>query len=445
LDDIFEVQSEIAEQVIRQLNIALLEPERRIVEAKPTSNLDAYQAYLRGLEYAGRPDYSEGDFRLAIQMFERAIELDPGFALAHADLSRVHSALYFHGYDRTEERASSAKKAIDRAHELQPLLPDVHLALGYYHYCCSRDYEKALEEFDIAEKDLPNDTRILAVVAAIIKRRGRIEETVDHYKKAFELSPRDASLAHEIGCAYMTIRKYEEAESYYDRSISMAPDQILVYICKAWNYWLHNGDIQGGRATLERMPGKMDHRIRQQAGILFEWYRLELFSRNYEEALKVLDEGDAVFDEGQWFYITKDQLAAHTYRLMNDAKRSRELYESALRSLQIEIDKRPDDDRVRSSLGVVYAGLGKKAEAIREGKLAVEMIPISENAVIGPFRVEDLAFTYVLVGEYDDALDLIEYLLTIPSWFSIPLLRIDPKWDLLRNHPRFQALLKKLR
>ncbi len=443
LDDIFDVQSEIAERVIEQLNIALLEPERRIVEAKPTSNLDAYQAYLRGLEYAGRPDYAEDDFRLAVQMFERAVELDGDFALAFADLSRVHSALFFHGYDRTDDRILRAKKAIEQAYKLQPALPDVHLALGYYHHWCHQDYEKALKEFAIAERDLPNDTRILAVVAAIIKRQGRIDETVDNYKKAFELSPRDASVAHEIGCAYMIMRKYREADNYYDRSISIAPDQTLVYICKAWNYWLHNGDIQGGRATLEAMPRRIDRKLKRPAAILFELYRLELFSRNYNEALRVLDEGDAVFDEGQWYYITKDQLAAHTYRLMNDANRSRELYESALGLLQIEMEKRPDDDRVYSSLGIAYAGLGQKDKAITSSKKAVEIIPVSKNAVIGPFRVEDQAFSYTLIGEYDKALECIECLLEIPSWFSIHLLRIDPRWDSLRDHPRYQAIMNK--
>ncbi|MEE9554054.1 MAG: protein kinase [candidate division Zixibacteria bacterium] len=443
LDDIFDVQSEIAERVIEQLNIALLEPERRIVEAKPTSNLDAYQAYLRGLEYAGRPDYAEEDFRLAVQMFERAVELDGDFALAYADLSRVHSALYFHGYDRTEGRVLSAKKAIDRAHELQPALPDVHLALGYYHHWCHQDYEKALEEFAIAERDLPNDTRILAVVAAIIKRQGRIDETVDNYKKAFELSPRDASLAHEIGCAYMIMRKYREADNYYDRSISIAPDQTFVYICKAWNYWLHNGDIQGGRATLEAMPRRIDRELKRPAAILFELYRLELLSRNYEEALNVLDQAEVVFDEGQWYFTLKDLLAAHTYQLLDDENRSRELYESAIGLLRIELEKRPDDDRVYSSLGIAYAGLGQKGEAIASSQKAVEIIPVSKNAVIGPFRVEDQAFSYTLIGECDKALECIEYLLAIPSWFSIHLLQIDPKWDALRDHPHYRAILRK--
>ncbi len=443
IDDIFEVQSEIAEQVIQQLNIALLEPERRILETKSTNNLEAYQAYLRGLEYAGRPDYMEEDYRLAVQMFERAVELDPDFALAHADLSRVHSALYFHGHDRTEYRVQNAKAAADRAHELQPELPDVHLAFGFYYYWCHQEYEQALKEFAIAEKDLPNDSRILAVVAAILKRQGKIEEAVDHFKKAFELSPRDASLAHEIGCAYMTIRKYAEAERYYDYSVSMAPDQILVYECKAWNHYLWQGDIQGGRATLMAMLGGITPSLIRPGFASFELFYMELLSRNYQKALDALAEASVVFEEGQWWFIPKDQLAAYTYHLLGEPVQARALYHSALNLLEKEIKERPDDDRVLSSLGVVYGGLGQKENAIRAGKLAAELIPVSKNAVIGPFRVEDLAFTYVLVGDYDNAMDQIEYLLSIPSWLSVPLLSIDPKYDPLRDHPRFQELLKK--
>lgn len=443
LDDIFEVQSEIAEKVIGQLNIALLEPERKIVEARPTRNLDAYQAYLRGIDYAGRPDYSEEDFRLAIEMFERAIELDPEFAVAYADLSRVHSALYFHGYDRTEERISIAGRAINRARELQPDLPDVHLALGYYHYWCHQDYEKASEEFTIAEKDMPNDTRILSIMGAIAKRQGDIERSAEQYKKAFEISPQDPSMAHEIGCVYMTMREYEKAETYYDNSIAIAPDQVLVYICKAWNHWLHSGDIQGGRQILESMPGKMDRRIGLRTGILFEWYRLELFSRNYDKAIELLDEADAYYEEGQWFFITKDQLAAYAYHMLGDETRSGELYEAALRTLRSEIDKRPDDDRVLSSLGIVYAGLGQTDKALANSERAVGLMPISRNAFIGPFRIEDQAFVLTSTGDYGNALDRIEHLLKIPSWFSIHLLLIDPRWDPLRDHPRYKELMAK--
>ena len=394
------------------------------------------------MEYAGRPDYSEEDFRLAVQMFERAIDLDPGFALAHAELSKAHSALYFHGHDRTETSPSLAKAAVGRALELQPTLPDAHLALGYYHYWCRQEFGHALAEFAIAERDLHDDARILAVVAAILKRQGKVEQTVEHYKRAFELSPQDASLPHEIGCACMTMRDYAQAERYYDRSIALAPDQVFAYICKVWNYWLWKDDMAGARRTLEAIPDRVTAGAKRPAAALFTEFQLELFARDYQRALDTLAPASAAFDEGQWWFIPKALVEAHTYRLAGDAQRARTGFESALTMLRTEAEQRPSDDRVRASMGIAYAGLGRKEDAIREGELAVELMPVAKNAVIGPYRVEDLAFVYALVGESEKALDRLEFLLSIPCWLSVPVLRLDPRWDPLREHPRFQKLLE---
>ncbi len=184
LEDIFEVQSDIAAQVLKQLQITLLEPERRVIEVKPTENSDAYHAYLRGLVYMAQPDYSEELYRLAIQMFERAVSLDPSFALAYVHLSVSHSAMHHHGYDPTEDRAAKAKSAVDRAFELQPGLPEAFVALGWYHYWCHRDYTRALEAFHVAQKDLPNDSRIVEGIGYIRRRQGKLEEATRYLKRA---------------------------------------------------------------------------------------------------------------------------------------------------------------------------------------------------------------------------------------------------------------------
>ncbi|MEE8573198.1 MAG: protein kinase [Gemmatimonadota bacterium] len=442
MEDVFAIQDEIARNIVDALEIELSGREEHALRVRTTQSIDAYQAYLRGLDYAGRPDYSEDDFRLAVQMFERAVDLDPDFALAYAELSKAHSALYFHGHDRSETSPSLAKAAVDRALELQPALPDAHLALGYYHYWCRQEFGRALAEFAIAERDLHDDARILAVVAAILKRQGKMEQTVEHYKRAFELSPRDASLPHEIGCAFMTMRDYAQAEGYYDRSIAMAPDQVLAYICKAWNYWLWKGDMAGARRTLEAIPHRVTTGARRHSVVVFEEFQLELLARNYQRALDALAPAEAAFDEGQWWFIPKSLVEAHTYRLMDDSAHARSKFESALAMLRTEAEKRPSDDRVHASMGIAYAGLGRKEDAISEGEQAVGLMPVSKNAVVGPYRVEDLAFIYALVGEQDKAVDLLESLLSIPSWSSAHMLRLDPRWDPLREHPGFKKLLE---
>jgi serine/threonine-protein kinase len=435
IEDIFAVQSDIAEQVIHQLDITLLEPEQRALKAKPTDNLEAYQAYLRGIDYVMKPDLTEEQFRLAVQMLERAIELDPNFALAFVWLSEALSSLSHLRYDLTEENISKAKAAADRVLELQPELPEGHMALGFYYYSCHKDYNRALEELAIAEKDLPNNSRIPEYIGYIRRRQGDFEAAADNLKKAFELSPQAANLAWELGDTYLCLRRYAEAERYYDRSISLAPDQTLAYFNKAINYWLQ-GSLEKARVALEEMPKKTDPQSIYNWQIGWIWQ--EIYERNYQAALELLSSD---FVE---YYVGEEALfIGLVYRLMNESELAHNSFDSARILLEKEAKDRPDDPRIHRWLGIVYAGLGRKEEAIREGKLAVELYPLSKDAYWGTDFVLDLAQIYVRVGEYDAALDQIEYLLSIPSYtLSVPLLRVDPQWDPLRDHPRFKRLLE---
>jgi serine/threonine protein kinase/tetratricopeptide (TPR) repeat protein len=438
MTQIFAVQTDIASKIAETLDITLLEPERRNLETKPTENLDAYQAYLRGMDYDKRPEHSDEDGRMAVQMFERAIELDPDFALAYAQLSIAHSSMHHYGHDRTEDRAAKAKGAADRALELTPGLPEAHLALAWYHYHCHREYDSALEELAIAERGLPKDSRILQVAGFIRRRQGLFDKALNNLTAALELSPQDADLIRNIAETYALLRRYPEAERYFDRSISQAPDQGAAYSEKAEVYWLWEGNIRKARATLEGMPQKYDPNY-----YFGRWFQQELFERNYQAALDLLASTPVESFQSQFGFMPKAQLAGGVYLLMGEPERASASYDSARILLEKEVKERPEDHRIRSSLGIVYAGLGRKEEAIREGKLGVELMPVSKDAYIGLYRVEDLAFIYLLVGESDLALERLEYLLSIPCKLSVPLLRLDPRWDSLRDHTRFQELLEK--
>ena len=436
IEDIFAVQSDIAAQVIRQLDITLLESEQRALKTRPTDNLEAYQAYVRGIDYLWKPDETDEQFRLAIQMFERAIELDPNFALAFVGLSEALSYLFFIGYDLTKGNISKAKAAADRVLELQPELPEGHKALGSYYYHCHHDYDRALEELAIAEEGLPNDSRIKSYIGYIKRRQGNLEEAISYLKKAFELDPQAANLPWELGLTYQVLRRYQEAERYFDRSISLSPDQMASYRTKAKNYQLQ-GSLEKARATLEEMPKKTDLTSTRDWHIYWAWQ--EIYERNYQAALVLLSS-----DFVEWFVGEKAYTTGFVYRFMNKPEPARGSFNSARVLLEKEVKKRPDDRWAHSRLGVAYAGLGRKEEAIREGKLGVELYPISKDAFLGPGNVFSLAQIYVMVGEYEEAIDQIEYLLSIPThWLSVPLLRLDPTWDPLREHPRFKQLLEK--
>lgn len=254
--NIFSIQSEIAEQVIQRLDITLSESENSAMSGIPTDNMVAYQTYLRGLDYLKYSHAPEDQYRKAQKMFEQAIELDSNFALAHAKLSDAHRSLYFFGYDHTSERIEKAKEAVDRALELQPRLPAVHVALGYYYYQAHLDYDKALKELSIAAKSLPNDNELLANIAYVWRRQGLFEQAINNFEHALALSPNNAMLMAELAHSYLCIRKYEDAVRYCNQCIGIAPDNKWAYLIKTLCYWCWKGDILSARTALEAMPDK---------------------------------------------------------------------------------------------------------------------------------------------------------------------------------------------
>jgi serine/threonine-protein kinase len=439
LEEIFAVQSAVAEEVIARVGVELLTGERTAIDARPTDNPDAYEAYLRGFSHWRDRDYSETTLRMAAQMFERAIELDPDFVQAHALLSVIHSRIFWESYDRTEERLARARMAAERALELDPSSAYAHLAMGRYHYMGHREYELALEELRTAETLLPSDAQVHAFLGFVMRRQGRFEETVTEWKKAIVLDPRSVLVLGELGLVYEFLRRYEEAEHSYNRSISVAPDQELAYSELAMNYILWRGETDKARTVLEQMP-KTEHPYS-----ILRWVSLELYERNYREALRWLSFAPAEMPAGYWEQrvVVKALWEGLILQLMGEGEKAGSVYEAALPELERAVEEHPESPSDHSNLGWAYAGLGRKEEAIRGGRRAVELHPIAKDALTGPFYVEMLAQIAVMVGDYDLALDQLETLLSVPSYFSASLLRLDPRWDPLRDHPRFQALLEK--
>jgi serine/threonine-protein kinase len=433
LDDIFEVQSDIAQKVIDQLNVTLLEPERSILTARPTNSIEAYQAYLRGRDYAA--NFLEVEFPRSVEMFERAVTLDPGFALAHAELSIAHSFIYHNGHDHTQERLAKAKAAIDRALELQPDLAEAHLALGYYHNWGHRDYAAALQELTIAARSLPNESDLFHALGVVSRRRGSPEAAVKYWKHAFALNPKDAHLPIDIGHTHMTLGDYAEAKRYFDRSISLAPIQLAAYVDSARNHYLWDGDTGKARTVLESVP-----REKQGDVLSIEWFWLELFDQDYQAALDHLQLIPAVTFEDSDELIVITQLSALAYQSMKKVELAQSSDEVACSYLEVELKKRPDDPLVLSALGLAYAGLGEKEKAIRMAQRGVELTPMSRDAVSRPTRIRQLALVYVKTGENDRALNEISTLFSIPSRMSIPMLHLDPRWKPLLKHPEFERL-----
>jgi serine/threonine-protein kinase len=328
-----------------------------------------------------------------------------------------------------------------QALRLDPDLPEAHEALGYYYYWGHLDYDRALAEFAVAQKGQPNSSDLFVAIGWVQRRQGRMQEAVTNFIRAAELDPRFAWYANNLASTYRLLRNPAEAERYYARAISLSPDLAGFHFAKAVLLHLHlEGSTERARAVLEeaRSVGLAEDPV-----IAHAWVLLEIWDGDYQQALDRLARvSSEVLQEGQVRYVLKAQRYAQIHGLMGNRQLEQAYYDSTRSMLEARIQQRPDDERYRSALGIAYAGLGRKEEAIREGELAVELLPMSKEALRGAYRVEDLARIYTTVGEYDAAIDQLETLLAVPSPLSVPMLRIEPIWNPLRDLQRFQALLE---
>jgi serine/threonine-protein kinase len=341
---------------------------------------------------------------------------------------------YTVGIDRTSERLAKSRAAIDKATELEPDFPSPKLALALYYYWGFQDYDRALEIFESIKRAWPNFTSPYR--GYIQRRQGKWEESIANVEKVFKLRPRNANLAIQQGFSFLALRRYEEGEDWFERALSIAPDSFNALISKVDIAILSEANTQKARAALEKLPHNRstDH----------NWFTLYMLERKFQEALDHID--SLSYDSFYWsgFYFHKDLFKASIYLAQNDlslmkthGNKARLVIEEALRG-------NPNDPRLHAALGLAYAYEGLKEEAIREGNRAVALYPISRDAVEGPYYVINLTTIYTVVGEYEEAIDKLEYLLSIPSGhlLTVPLLRVDPTWDPLRDHPRFQRLLE---
>ena len=439
LADIFAVQSAIAGKVSDALDVTLGDPERQALGAQPTKNLDAYGFYLRGLDHLTR-SYTEQDMRAAVAQFEQAVRVDPNFALAYARLASAHDNLYWF-LESTAERLASVKRAADRALELDPNLPEGHLALGFYYYHGHLDYDHALEQFTLAERRQPNNSEMAAAIGFVQRRQGKWEEALASLRKAADLDPRSNENMENLGETFLALGRLPEAEQYFDRAQSLTPDWAFIYVYRGWLALAGSGDVDRARRVLAEGATHV-----AVVDLLVEVSRLglagppfvRLLDDSYREQLVAL--GPQAFGSDSAGYYLARATALSTF---HQAREARANFDSVRVILEPKNRKKPDDPFTHAILGIAYAGLGRKNEAIREGRQALSLRPISLDRYSGPSFVARLAEIYVMVGEYDAAIDQLAIVVSVPGDLKVtaPLLRIDPIWAPLRGNPRFERLL----
>jgi serine/threonine-protein kinase len=438
LADVFQVQSTIAEQVTGALGVAIGEPEHQALGARPTENFQAYDFYLKA-----KNAQEACAVTLAVlctgaeEMFQKAISLDSTFALAYADLSRLHSSTYASHMDPSPARLAKAKAAADAAIRFRPDLAQSHIAQGSYHVASGRDFEAALREYKLAEQAQPNNAEVIGVLAGIELARGRWQDALERDRRVAELDPRSFVSALIVANLAYYMRRYAEAERYVERSLALQPANALGYGMKAGIHVSWHGDTARARRVVEEAIAQEGVGISALLGamgtqLMFVIPRDSAFRAKLDRiTAEELGDGDPT-----WAYLWK----AEWYRHAKQPELARSYADSARVLLERQLAQQ-DQYFLRGRLALAYAQLGRKADAVRENRKSIDLAPIQKD-LEGADRSIDLASVNMLIGEPEAALDQLEYLMSVPSQISPAWLRVDPLWAPLRSHPRFQRLLQ---
>ena len=434
LTGVFQVQADIAGRVAQALDVALGDSTRQELVENPTRSLAAYDAFLRGEELY-QSGFEPGTLRRAASYYAQAVALDSGFVQAWAQLSRAHSGLYIVSTP-TPAEAETARRAADHALALTPRRAEGHLALCDYYFAVIRDRARAVEECERGLKLAPNDVNLLTVAATAEKWLGRWEAAVAHLRQAQTLEPRSVGAAGGLAEVLLWQRRYAEARVANGRALSLAPRDLGVLEGKAM-IALAEGDLEAARSVINGAPKEVDRTA------------LVAFLATYWDLFWVLDDAQQVLllglspsafddDRGLWGIVR-----AQTYWLRGEQTEARAYADSARIAFARQLRGAPRDEQRHVLHGLALAYLGRKTEAIREGQRAIAILPIEKDAFGGAYMQHQLARIYMLVGEPDKALDHLEPLLSRPYYLSPAWLKIDPTFDPLRQHPRFNRLVER--
>jgi TolB-like protein/Flp pilus assembly protein TadD len=442
LDDVFAIQSEIAKAIAGQLQAKLSTAEKAAIGQTPTTNLIAYDRYLRarklGATQTGRVPW---EMREVIRLLDQAVAYDPTFMLAYCELARAHEYAYHLGVDRTPARVALAEKARDAALRLGPDRGEPHLAAAWVAFHCYLNYETALSEVDIARRRLPNDASVIALPAYIHRRQGHWEHCARDLERAVQLDPRNVWLLQDAAQTYQFERRFSEAAEAWDRTLAVAPGDPSTRVWRALVDMDSRADTQPMHYVIESIISKDPSALDEIAEF---WLFLALCRRDAAEMGRALA---SLPPDG---IVRRDLIMPRSFceglvaRARGDAKGA----DTAFTAARIEMDKvlreQPDYAQARCVLGMSHAALGHKEDAIREGRRAVELLPVTKDMMAGGVVLANLAIIYAWTGEKDLALEQLATAIRVPSsnFLSYGQLKLHPFWDRLRGDPRFEKLVE---
>jgi TolB-like protein/Flp pilus assembly protein TadD len=442
LADSLGLQGELASEIAAELRATLSPEEKNRVETKPTENPDAYVLYLKARAYQTNPDRLFEDFKLAEELYNEALEHDPSFALAHARLSATLARIYV-WFDPTEVRKARIKASAEKALSLKPDLGEGHLALALYYYWTEKDYDKALAEFRVAAAALPNDSEIGYLSAAIRRRQGKWEENIELLKKSQSVDPGNANVASEIAYTYAFIHDWPKAAQMYDRVVALAPSPNFK-INRAYIDFYATGKTDTLKATLTEIPAGVD-----PSGLVTRArWDLAMLERDYAAAERVMAAYPLDVFQSDGLPMPKSFYRGCTALARGDAATAQAQFTTALPTFESSVQQAPVSSLRHANLGLLYSFMGRKEDAIREGRRAVELEPETKDAVYAPWMKGFLAMIYVRTGESDSAIPLLEHAVASPfpadntnCCVTYNDLRKRWQWDPVRNDPRFVKLV----
>ncbi len=443
--DAVGLEGELASEIADALRARLTPDEKTRLEQRPTENADAWVLYLRARQREMSPDTLWEDYKTAERLYSQAITLDPAFAQAHARLATTRAAI-FHFHDPLDSWKSKVRAGAEEALRLQPNLGEGHVASGLYHYWMERDYDRALNELEVAQRLLPNDSNVRALTAAIRRRQGKWQEALALYKQVEALDPQNPNVVRNLVITNNALRNWAESAKAVARLEALAPDSVSARVQAAYVEFWRLGTTEKLKKVCAEMPPGVDPDGVVTAG---RW-DANMIDRNFEAAERAViasQQQTVSYLNGE--QTPRDFLLGCASLARGDSTAAQQRFTAVYLEFRKSIEEAPNSAERHANLGMVCALMGRKEEAIREGRRAVELTPESQDAYDGAIMNCFLALIYARVGETDEAIHLIERLIVTPGAvdtlsYSITVndLKYRWEWDLLRKDPRFQKLIR---
>lgn len=441
--DAFAIQSEIAQAIAGQLQ-AKLSPTEKAAIQQSTRDIEAFDLYLRAKEllktFHDTPNWKDTLLK-AVRLLDEAISRDPNFALAYCWITTAHDSLYWYGLDHTPARLARAQATAQKALALAPDLGEAHLAQALVYYHGNRDYTRALAELAIAQRTLPNSAEVYSLWGSIARRQGRWDEAIINQEKAAVLDPRNQKVLNNLSLVYDLLRRYDDELAVFARYVAANPGAKDYCQMVRAQVELEKGEMKTARSLLSSLPEGYD----PSGHATFTRVYLALYERDPESAAKILaaSKKEELPTAGGPI-VPASFYEALIARARGDDTKAREAFTLTRATIEAQLAEQRDNPLLIATIGLLDAGLGRKEEAVREGRRAVELRPIAQDADDGATVLTSLAMIYAWVGDTNAAIEQLAFLAKTPGGPAYGQLKYDPAWDPVRSDPRFAAMVNEL-